>query len=130
MIIRKTLFVLSLLALTQISQAKEVQLILNAQTSYPMQVHYQFLNGNIILGEGKLDIADNAAAYHVAVNQIPDSTDVQVYIDKMTAGNETEIHDPCAIDLGTTNLTANITIGVTGNPWGHGSFTCNVTANS
>lgn len=131
MIIWKMLFAITLLGLIQISQAKEVQLILNTATSYPMRVHYQFLSGNTILGEGKLDIAGfDAAPYHVAVNQIPDSTAVQVYIDKMSVANITEIHDPCEIDLGTQNLTARITIGVTGNPWQHGSFICTVAANS
>ncbi len=127
----KFTLLLLLLGFTGFAHAKEVQLIVKTQTQYLMNVQYRFSSGNTVYGHGKLQIQPNyQTPEYVAVNMIPDDADVLVQIDKMNVANQTEIGDPCEIDLGKTNLTANIKLQFMGSPWSHGSFNCSVSASS
>lgn len=125
----KLTLIIILISVANLSQAKEIELILKAQTQYPMQIHYQFANNKTLYGKGNIKLIKNDETHYIYVNRIPDEENVLVQIDKMTVGNRTEINDPCEITLGQTDLIANITIGFTGNPDTHGSFTCSVSKN-
>ena len=124
----KFMLLVFLMGAAAVAQAKEIELVLNAQTQYPMKIHYKFSRGNIIYGQGEMLIQPNAITHYVDVNRVPDEDNVLVQIDQMTVGNRTEINDPCEMDLAKNDLTAAITIGFTGDPETHGSFNCTVSA--
>jgi len=110
------------------AQAKEIQMVLNANTGYPMNVHYQVSSGGHFYAKGNLDIpTNNQMIYYVAVNEIPDDQSVLVQINKMNVGNVTEFNDPCELVLNKDQLTANMNIAFKGQPGVHGSsFNCSV----
>lgn len=113
--------------LNMTAYAKEVLLTLNAKTDLPMKVYYRFSSGNHCYGKGHIDKLKNNQTYHVAVNRVPDNKTVLVQVYKMTVAHETEINDPCEVELSRSYLNANITVGFKGNRQGtHGSFNCRV----
>ncbi len=116
------------MALSLSVEAKEIEMLLNDSTAYPMDVHYQISSGGHFYAKGSLTIpANNKLIYYVAVNEIPNDQSVLVQINKMSVGNVTEFNDPCEIALDKDHLTANMNISFKGEPGIHGSsFNCAV----
>ena len=123
----KKILTLMLINLMAISVAKEIELTLKVKAKYPMKVHYNFsnaVNTKNSYGAGDFDLTVNNEPQYVYVNQIPENDEVLVQVDKMNIKNRTVFNDPCEIKLSKNDLKAEITVGFTGDPKTHGSFTC------
>jgi hypothetical protein len=112
-----------LIFIADVSNAKEVELILEANTQYPLNLHYAFLI-NKITYEGYFNSMQNKEIQYISVNRVPDNDQILIKIDKINVVNRTVFNDPCEIKLDNNELTAKIIVGFQGDPTTHGSFKC------
>lgn len=117
------LAIIFLTFIATVSNAKEVELILETKTQYPINLHYAFLIDKITY-EGYFNSMQDKDIQYISVNRVPDNGQVLIKIDKISVGNRTVFNDPCEIELNNDELIAKITVGFQGDPATHGSFNC------